>query len=495
MECRVIDWDAVVIGTGFGGAMAAATLSEAGMKVLALEKGAWRGGDPGCIPFPEGPLGALSALHSVDLDLPGLRGAVLNRHGFLELHRTGSIFSLGGVGVGGSSLVYGGITQRPAPGFFDAFPQELTDATMETHFERAQGILRASPCPHPSRRGEPLQKAASESPRRELQRLPQAIRWADSSGADDAGSGCVECNLCSLGCNRGAKRSVDGSLVAEAQRNGATVLDLHEVTSVEEKHSGYRVHAFDRRKCGLRKRTVEFSARRVVLAAGTMQTHKLLFRSRQRHGLLSRSRMLGREFSVGGDMLGIYRGCSFEMDHGRGHNAETSIVVNDESGLRDHIVFPSELPFMDAWWTRPLQPLLQRTLVLAAFGRDRADGTLTWGGRGSLQLSMGEQPVMNRALRTMDSVAGHYGVPSERLKAPTSAPQRPRATVHPMGGCKMADTEEGGVVNFRGEVFGHPGLFIADASILAAPPVAAPSLSIAAISAHVAEMIVAGPMP
>ena len=65
-------------------------------------------------------------------------------------------------------------------------------------------------------------------------------------------------------------------------------------------------------------------------------------------------------------------------------------------------------------------------------------------------------------------------------------------TVHPLGGCPMGDSRGTGVVDSFGEVFGHPGLYVADGSVMPGPVGANPSLTIAALSNRFADGILHG---
>ena len=64
-------------------------------------------------------------------------------------------------------------------------------------------------------------------------------------------------------------------------------------------------------------------------------------------------------------------------------------------------------------------------------------------------------------------------------------------TAHPLGGAAVADTPSAGVVDHRGEVFGHPGLYVADGAAYPAPPGVPPSLTIAALAERQAELLIA----
>lgn len=517
--------DVIIIGSGFGGAMVAARLAEAGLRVAIFEKGVWHGEAQGHLPFPKTLLGMTRALHSVDLGCWGMRERRIHRRGFFELHRlpglaggkpdthttpkcTRGLYTLSGVGMGGSSLVYGGITQDPAEDFFDAFPLEISRADLASRFARAKAWIGPAACPTPSTRSIPLRAAEKSIPRSRFVAFEQAIRWDEAHRHENVSmehpprtsqrphgrhkkasirpsNTCTHCNLCSLGCNRGAKKSLDQTLLLHAMRHGAVAHPLHEVRYLRATDGGFAVGYVNLSE--RQPRIAERTARRVVLAAGALHTHKILFRSRAlRNGLPKLSDALGHGFSVGGDCLRIYRGGAYAMNYAWGHNAEAGLVVHDTLGRRDHVVFPSEIPFTDAWWLRPFKTFLDHTLLLVGIGRDDANGILSWRDD-HLEFSMPVQGVLGRSFATMNIVAQHYGVSDRILRTSNDRPASPWATVHPIGGCRIASSPRDGLVDFRGEVFGYPGLFIADASILPASPVAAPSLSVAALALHVAE--------
>jgi cholesterol oxidase len=168
------------------------------------------------------------------------------------------------------------------------------------------------------------------------------------------------------------------------------------------------------------------------------------------------------------------------------------VEVLDETGRRDHFVFPSTRLFLDHWLLRPWRARRRRTLDLLGFGRDEGDGEFTWNG-GQLDLSIGEQPVVGRIYASMFEVAQSYGqlgdgTPVGQWDDPPR-PRRINLSVHPMGGCRMGEDSASGVVDHRGEVYGHRGLHVADASILAGPTVCAPSIPIAAFAWRVGDMI------
>jgi cholesterol oxidase len=116
------------------------------------------------------------------------------------------------------------------------------------------------------------------------------------------------------------------------------------------------------------------------------------------------------------------------------------------------------------------------------------DGRVVWNGRG-IRVRHQAQAVVGRILAAMDRTAEAFGWDKPQRRHDPAQPKRPWISVHPMGGCRMASDASRGVVDFKGEVFGHPGLHVADASVFASGPAAAPALSVAALSCWIAERI------
>ena len=117
-------------------------------------------------------------------------------------------------------------------------------------------------------------------------------------------------------------------------------------------------------------------------------------------------------------------------------------------------------------------------------GRDASTGTIEYDGRG-LRSTVGR--AMDPALfddieRTLERVARPYRARRVWLNAPNRRGASRLGTVHPLGGCAVGRSAEDGVVDHRGQVFGHPGLFVADGSLYPRSPGVPPSLAIAALA-------------
>ena len=139
--------DAIVVGTGYGGAVSAANLARAGMRVGILERGTWWGAGGGHRPLPETLPQMLRALEGVNLSVGGRRLRPLSRRGLLEVHLQGRTILVNAVGVGGTSLVNGALMQRPARGFFAALPPELTAEQLEPCYRSVERALDVAPGP------------------------------------------------------------------------------------------------------------------------------------------------------------------------------------------------------------------------------------------------------------------------------------------------------------------------------------------------------------
>ncbi|MBE0466631.1 MAG: hypothetical protein IBX71_05330, partial [Candidatus Desulforudis sp.] len=200
-------------------------------------------------------------------------------------------------------------------------------------------------------------------------------------------------------------------------------------------------------------------------------------------GLLSPA--LGRRFSANGNLLAALTGLKPAVDASEGPVITAGIAYPGEGFLIEDGGFPPALqPKLKDW-----PPI--NSLPLLLIGRDAADGrlgltelgalTLEWSPRNSLSLFHAmERRVeeLGRALR-----AGIVWLPAWSLAGRL-------VTVHPLGGCRMADSPQHGVVNDRGAVYGQPGLYVADGSIVPTALGVNPSFTIAALAERVAEHIV-----
>ncbi|WP_256862928.1 FAD-dependent oxidoreductase [Microbispora sp. GKU 823] len=322
--------DAVVVGSGFGGAVAAYRLAEAGLSVVVLERGrAYAPGD-----FPRGPAQLGRAFWD---PAEGL-------YGMFDIWSFSDCDSVVASGLGGGSLIYANIMLRKDEDWFvheQALPGggyeswPVTRADLDPHYDAVERMIGVSPYPlsHPGY-DDTLKTLAMRDAAAELGldwRLPPlAVSFAPSPGAEPcqgvpiAGAAygnlhgmprrtCRLCGECDLGCNDGAKNSLDHTYLSAARHHGADLRTLHEVRRIRPRVGGgydvqYVEHMPRRDEAGEEPDGLPrwtgphtISCDRLVLAAGTYGTSYLLLKNRAAFPGLSGT--LGTRFCGNGDML------------------------------------------------------------------------------------------------------------------------------------------------------------------------------------------------
>jgi cholesterol oxidase len=530
-------YEIVVVGTGYGGSIAASRLARAGRDVAVLERG--RELHPG--EYPSTPEHAL--LHTqcaTGDDHLGDPRALFN------LYAAGDINVLSGCGLGGTSLINANVSLRPDASVLDdaRWPQALRDDRdgLEEAYGRAETILQPATYPEsfpPLGKVKAMRQVAGELPFR-LTPINVTFR----AGANAVGvhqEACNGCGDCVTGCNVGAKNSLLMNYLPDAAEHGAQVFTEIDVRSIERTDSGWVVHAqpLGVGRDGFKAPPLALGADIVVLAAGTLGTTGILFRSAARG--LPVSGRLGECFSGNGDILGFALRKHTDVD-GVGAGAHgpdphkpagpciTSVIEVPDAGgngapmiIEDAVIPGALAPLVPAqlasqtlahWGLSrrgggPLAMLasvfthghrgemarLQTFLVMGADGdggRIVPDGDevkVEWAGAGVSDYYEGG----NRTLRRLAEAAG-----GEFLHDPiwTGALRHDLVTVHPLGGCVMADDAEGGVVDDRGRVFSassgtavHDGLYVWDGSVIPCPLGVNPLLTISAVAERAAARL------
>jgi len=286
--------DAVVIGTGAGGAPVLARLAAAGLKVVALEAG--REWSPGT-DFATDEV-AQSALFWNDERLSA------------GDHPLAFGNNNSGTGVGGSTLHYTAYTPRAQPDDFRLFSEfgvgvdwPIGHADLEPYYDELEGFLGVSgPSPYPW--GPPRSRGYDHAPlplngaAQLMQRGAAALGLRTAPAANAAlsaprfqpGHGwrpaCSNRGFCQAGCSTGAKASMDVTFIPFARAHGADVRADAFVTGFERASDG-RITAVIYRRHGVDERQ---RARHVFLCAGAIETPRLLLI----HGLANSSGQVGR---------------------------------------------------------------------------------------------------------------------------------------------------------------------------------------------------------
>jgi cholesterol oxidase len=520
-------YDVVVVGSGFGGAIAACRLAQAGRSVCILERGKrWQKTE-----FPRSPGEVSKSFWRAGASV-----------GFLEYKTFKRIDVIQGCGVGGGSLHYFNVHLRTPKEIFSqaAWPHQVTRATLDPYYALAEDMLDSTPLTPPQGGELPDRTkaflAAATAAGRKAELVPIGVYTGKSRANPHSGMAQDPCDYsgnCMLGCDLHAKNTLDLNYIPVAEKNGAEVYPLHQVDKIEPLHDNSYKLSFNRLDAHNPKHSEPGSVvgKKVILAAGTLGSSELLLRSRDIHKtLLNISPALGRHFSGNGDFLlaGTFD-ADREIDPGRG----PSITAGADFSTEHNRIFIEDLGFPDPfmWFLEGAIPTSSRfmNLIRAAasyvsaalgvepgrisFEADRlfrggvttrflpylAMGTDAADGR--LQLDEGWIDVQwspresKRLFREMEQALKGL---SRRLhgKYETSPlwrwPWRKLLTAHPLGGCFMGEDEENSVVNHCGEVWGYPGLFVADGSIIPTALSVNPSLTISALAERVAFLMIRG---
>ena len=308
------NFDVVIVGSGYGGAIAAATLAGATtadgtpVKVCVLERG--REYLPGSFPS-----GAAALAGHLRWSMPGAAGPQGKAEGLFDLRLGPDVNTLLANGLGGGSLINAGVMLQPDPGtitrlgigspdlqacFDDA--RALLDTpdtnTIERHPAHAAGT-------HPLK-FHALEQLATTMPATRVSAVPISVAMAD--GPNSAGvtmDACIQCGDCATGCNHNAKLSLDTNLLVRARRQGAHLYTGATVQKLEPTSSGWCLHVvYTDQKLRRRHPSVfKLHAGKVILAAGSFGSTEILLRSRSDNLVLPGG--VGRQFSSNGDMIAV----------------------------------------------------------------------------------------------------------------------------------------------------------------------------------------------
>jgi cholesterol oxidase len=511
-------YDAIVVGSGFGGGIAACRLAEAGKRVAVLERGR----------------------RFAKEDFPGdLEQApeafwhpTLNPNGLFDLRLMKDLSVMTAAGVGGGSLVYANVQLRaPEDVFAKGWPHAINRQMLDPYYDRTEEALLPMVVP------EELPKmhafaVAGEHVGKQAERLPLAVNFAGDREHPFSGvhqEVCKNLGRCDIGCPIHAKNTVDITYIARAEQRGAEVYPLHEVQSLEPPQAPDGCWIVDFRKLP-DGGTGRVQAPIVVLAAGCLGSSRLLLKNR--HRLAKLSPALGSRFSGNGDALGaafdprasevgdprtdfgpsMTSKLDYTTEHGFlladgglpsnfGGLLELVRMVDAIHGWRRLLLSLKRLAALagltDQSIThrhlrpRPKRPIAD-SLVFLMIGRDAADGQMRltplfkcfdirWSRRSSEGLFEVMREVTNKLAR---------GVDAEPFFALDTWPLSGYITVHPLGGCPMADDPRRGVVDDGGKVHGYDGLYVLDGSIVPTALGVNPSKTIAALAERGVERLI-----
>jgi cholesterol oxidase len=536
-------YDVVIVGSGYGGAIAAARLGAGNhrpdkLRIALLE----RGDERPLGTFPESAPGLVAEL----------RHPTLRPLGLFEYLRHSTVDVLQGNGLGGTSLINANVAIEPDREVFlhdwpRAIAEEAERGLLEEYYRRARRMLGVEPYA----RRVPLEKTGpflevSRAAGGRFSVLDIAVSTEDRvTRYDVQRRRCIACGNCVTGCNVGAKSTLATNYLPMARALGVDLFVRVEVEWIEQEKNGpgYQLICVERgdHPLGLHARRRVITARRIILAAGSLGTTGILLRSRDAG--LSLSPTLGHHFSANGDFFAVAYNTRLDTAiegtstarSAPGEAGPTITVATrlgeGEAELRRHITVedlscPAALvdlfrhklfgvALLDqhdalrgpARLFRALRDLapggdgaLHHTIGFLIMVHDRGagrmvlkpDGTvdIDWPGAADDSIYGEVNEALDRASRAVGGTyvlypGWKYEVLGHRL-----------TTAHPLGGCATADDTARGVVDDRGRVFNgdggvHEGLYVSDGSVMPGALGVNPFLTISAfterVTAHLRE--------
>jgi cholesterol oxidase len=540
-------FDAVVVGSGFGGSVTAYRLAEGGMRVCLLERGK---------SYPPGSFARTPYDMARNFWDPSE-----GRHGMFDLWTFNGLEALVSSGLGGGSLIYANVLLRKDPEWFVNEAGEdwpVTREDLDPHYDRVEKILTPTryPFDSPPYADTPKTRSMREAADKlglDWRLPPLAVTFANGSAPPRPGDLIVEdenlhklprftcrlCGECDIGCNFGSKNTLDYNYLTLFARRGGEIRTRSEVRSFAQTYCGFEVryvtHAPEREGHDTDTGslpTTTLRADRLVLSAGALGTPFLLLKNAANLPGLSRQ-ALGTRFCGNGDLLAfLTKGVRTDGGHRRALDPSigpviTSAIRYDGSRGRGFYIEEGGYPHFASWLvevtevhSRPVRAakfLYRRvrnlltarpisnisaevsellgdcvkssgTLPLLGMGRDVPDGNMRLRD-GYLEVdwtTKTSREYYDSVKAAMQDLAGALGA---RF---TDSPLwyfRRVITVHPLGGAPMGRTPETGVVDSNGQVFGVPGLSVADGSVMPGPVGPNPSLTIAALADRFSDHI------
>ena len=517
------DEDVVIVGSGFGGSVAALRLVEKGYRVRVYEAGRR---------FEDADFARTNWNVRRYLWAPAI-----GCYGVQRIHRLPHVMILAGAGVGGGSLNYANTLYQPGVAFF-ADPQwrGLADweSELSPHYATAKrmlGVVEAYPHTGPVER---IMAGAAEDlgVGETFRRAPVGVwfgrpgeRVADPffGGEGPERTGCTLCGNCMVGCRVGAKNTLMKNYLPLAERRGAVIEALRTVTEVRELPEGGFAVTTQRTGAWIRQGRRTVRARQVVLAAGTWGTQQLLHRMRRDGALPRVSPAIGRLTRTNSEALdgavatrvpaslklarGVAITTSFHVDerthvenvrYGPGSNlmgALASILVRGDSGIAVRLlrlvaravrapVRQLRLGSLRRWSERGIIALVMQTednsLTLSL--RRRWGRTVMTSAQGHGDPNPSHLPQAHRAAEAIAArMQQESGVPAEARGSWPEVFGIP-LTAHFLGGAVISDSPDTGVVDRYHRVWGHPGLHVVDGAAVPANPGVNPSLTITALA-------------
>jgi cholesterol oxidase len=503
-------YDVVVIGSGFGGSVAALRLVEKGYQVCVIEAGArFRDED-----FPKNSWRLRKFLFAPRLGLNGIQ----------RIHKLPDVFVLCGAGVGGGSLVYANTLYQPSDEYFED-PQwsSITDwkKELEPWYQVARKMLGVQTNPYFTNSDKAMQEVANQMGVGETFTLaPLGIYFGEKEGIENSdpyfgGEGpkrksCINCGECMTGCRHNAKNTLVKNYLYFAEKLGVEIKDSTTVTELWQGSDKWIIKT--RKSSSWLPITKTITADQVVVAAGAYNTQKLLHRMKN-SGKLSLSDALGKLSRTNSESLvgAIMPNTKIDFSHGaaitssfypnknthvepvrygKGSNAmgllQTIATSSDKASIRAKqwlltalrqptLIF--KILNVRKWSERSVIALVMQNLnsSVTVFEKRRLLGLTKLSSKNDA--SNPNPTWIPEANEVAEQIAKNYGgIAGGNVGNLIGSP----ITAHFVGGCVIGKDSANGVIDPYHRVWGYPTLHVLDGSTITANLGVNPSLTITA---------------
>jgi len=480
----------VVVGSGFGGSVAALRLTEAGVPVTLLEQGrAWPTG-PNANTFP-----TLRTLDQRAL-FYGSAPQVFRQPvqfppyaGLLNAVVAPTMTVLSGVGYGGGSLTYQGMTLEPERQVFEhEFPAALDYDEMHLeHYPRVRQMLGAQTAPDavidsPTYKPARIFKRNAEAAGFPVSRIPMPIDW---SWAIRELNGEMKPSYtngdCALGVNNGGKNSLDVTYLRQAEQTGRLeVRLLHRVTDIARTPScDWEVCVNRTDVYGTTKEQLVITTPTLILGAGSMGTTRMLVRAGANSRIPDLPDGLGTNWGTNADRIYAWSPFTENLGAPQGGPVVYGSLDWADPAYANTVIQASIPPILLAGPGLPTN-----TTILVGYGVSAARGHFVYN-------SLLDDAVLKWEHEGDREIQSRIGPRVRAVAGPASLLIDTNLllgwTWHPMGGASM-----GSVCDYEGRVLGQEGLYVLDGALLPGTAAACnPSMTIAAVAERAMKRIVA----
>lgn len=516
-----LEYDYVIIGSGFGGSVSALRLSEKGYKVLVIEKGKWFKSED----FPKTNWNLKKWLWEPKAKL----------NGFFKMTFLNHVTVLSGVGVGGGSLTYANTLPIPKHQFFSSGSWAKLnnwEVILKPYYKTAYKMLGASVNPKLHAADLALKEIAKDIGKEsKFEAAKVAVYFGEAGhsvkdpyfkGKGPDRAGCTHCGACMTGCRYNAKNTLDKNYLHLAQQYGIKILAENEVFDVtvlgaKDGSDGYKIKF--KSSIGIDKTTANVTTKGVVFSGGVVGTVPLLLKLKKK-SLPNLSNYVGKNVRTNNESLMVVTSTDKNSkDYSKGL-AIGSVLYTDENSHLEAVRYGEGSSFF-RMLTLPVihhKYMLFRVLgivVLAIKHPVKLFKTIfvkNYSKRTSILLFM---QTLDSTLRIkLGKITKMKTDREEGLKPEAFIPEAlslgkkfgekvkgiPYAnftdillgtptTAHILGGAVMGENIKKGVIDKNCNVFGYKKMLVCDGSMISANPGVNPSLSITAITEYTMSKI------